>query len=816
MKPMKSGNAHAGKPQKIIALMGVAAIAVAYGGEVRSVKGSTSKNVSIMDTDTWGVSSFSAEDDYIVDDNGICILAEHLDGGDRVEFLGNSLHVQASFQPELERNFTMCYPRAGLFLDASGIIRAWYATAATYIYTVTGTSVTVTAPDSAPAKLLSTARTPGGTVFDFRAPLNGAAGTRLQMERYSETYPGVSTLRILNACTNFFGTIQLKGNNSTLVLGTTVFPGTVLLSGEESGAGASTLTALNGVDAAVKEVVGENELVTIAVPQADLFEIGDLTLKGGTISFAAGGTGTNTYAAVLAVTNSLAVTSPVTIAYPAGAAAFHAAPLDDLPAAVTVLTLPVGKGTLSADNFTLAIEAQPGVCGALPCNPYLAVRTTDGLQRLVVAYNQPIVWQTATDTSSNGGSSFLEENKGRWSDGQLPGPGKHYFIPADMQLMTANDVPFTGESLTVCGTLALMAPSFEVTALSLIGGSRVYDYSPQNSGDPVLRGPVTTYAGADVIRLRPWPTHTLVFDGEVSGDGTLRMLYYEQNDVGANTCVRLAQINSSFYGRFEFGLQNQTQSGDYIDGKTCLRLLAGNSSELGGTMPAFVYNALTFSSRMGISALDTLTLGEQTRGIYVDGMGRVDVPAGKQLGLCQPFTWHGNLLKYGPGTLAIGGPTEPRFYYQGAIHDTPLATASNVMRTTVVEGGVKVLTTNALDGCELEIHSGASLVLDANPADADVQTYGFVNAKWDTPFVIPPGEGVPVTFDFGGEKPDFVQRTFGICTVRSDAKNVSNALFAPVPPRSYVATVFSSTDAATGLTTYSVKLVRNGLTILFR
>ena len=281
--------------------------------------------------------------------------------------------------------------------------------------------------------------------------------------------------------------------------------------------------------------------------------------------------------------------------------------------------------------------------------------------------------------------------------------------------------------------------------------------------------------------------------------------------------MRFSHANPSYAGKIEFGQGNTSQSSDFQDGNTCLRLYVSSPLELGGPLPSFAYDALTLNSRMGVEALESLTFSDQTRGLYVYGTGRVDVPFGKQLAFAQPITWRGSLMKYGAGTLAFGGAVAPRFYYQGAFHDTPMATADKIMRTIVQEGGVKALTTNALDGCELEIHSGASLVLDAAPANADMQAYGFVNAKWGTPFVLPEGmTTVPVTFDFGGGEPDFAVRTLGICTVRSDATGVSKALFAPVPPSRYSARVLSAVDAATGLTTYSVQLARSGLTIIFR
>lgn len=802
--------------KKTIGLVWAVAIAVvAQGAEVESVKSATGQGVSIFDPATWGLAdALSSADDYILKHNGISVSpSRYMDATTKVAtFPGNSLHLRASFQPD-GNGYVLEFPRAGLFFDQNGIFRTWDTSTTPRTIGVTGTAITVTSPDSAPAKIMSTAAPPGVMTFDFCAPLNGVAGTRLQVQRYSNaTYPGTVTLRLLNVCTNFFGTIRLEGNKSTLVLGTPKFPGTVRLCYTTAG-GTSTLTALDGVDASVKAVIGENAPVTIAVPQADSFEIGDLTLAGGTISFAAIGSGTNTHAAVLAVTNSLVLSSPVTITYPAGAAAFRATPLDDLAAAVTVLTLPVGKGTLSASDFTLSIEAQPDVCGALPHNPYLAVRTVDGLQRLVVAYDQPVVVQTFPDYSNNGGSSFLEANKGRWSDGQLPGPGKHYFVPANVQLMTVNNVPFTGESLTVRGTLAICAQRFTVTAISFLGGASIYEYS----NNPVLDGPVTTY-GTDVVRVRPSPGNTLTFTGELSGTAPFRLHYYEQNGVGMDTGVRFSHDNTPYAGKFEFSVAGPGErSGDYENGNTSLKLKVADQRELGGPLPAFAYDALTLSARMGVEAVESLVFDEPTRGLYVYSSGRVDVPAGKQLAFAQPITWRGSLMKYGAGTLAFGGVSAPRFYYQSAFHDTPMPTADKIMRTTVLEGGVKALTTNALDGCELEICSGASLVLDAAPTNADVQAYGFVNAKWGTPFVLPEGMTmVPVTFDFGGGEPDFAQRTLGICTVKSDATGVSRALFAPVPPKHYSANVLSAADATTGLTTYSVLLVRNGLTIIFR
>lgn len=779
------------------------AVFAAKCAEIRTVKGASAANTSIMNTSTWGIDAFSAEDDYFITSNGVCIIASDMDAAGTVEFPGKSLHVQASFQPSINADFTFSVPRDGLFLDSSGSLRSWVANASRTT-TITGTSITVTSPRNKAAKLLGTCTAAYRSTYDFRAPLIGASDAVLYMALYKSAYPGKTTLRLLGDCSGFHGTIHANGNEGEIVLGTENFAGTVQMAGD------TLLTALDGVDASLACITGATASATIAIPAAETFTVGDLVLSGGLMTFAPVGSGTNTHAAVLVVTNRLAVSSAVTIRYPAAAAAFRAAPLDDLAAAVTVMTLPEGKGTLAADKFVLEMEASPVECGTLPHNPYLAVRTVDGLQRLVVAYDEPVVLLTSTDTSGNGGSSLKEANKWRWSDGELPSSGKHYFIPSGIQFMTLDGTPFAGESLTVRGSLAICNALFSVENLSLLGGCKVFSYSRA-----VVEGPVATF-GDSVILMRPGSGNSMTFNGEVSGAAPFRFCYTEANEVGNDTFVRFTATNLSYVGKVDFTSQSAS-SEDWANHRTRLRLQVSDPRELGGPMEAYTFDAFKFTSKLGIEALNSLDFTDQTRGIFVDGQGRADVPENARMSFRQPLVWRGRLRKFGAGTLAIGGPSAPRFYYQSAIRDQPLASGDCLTRIVVCEGGLTALTTNALDGCELEIQPGASLLLDTEAADADLRTYGFVNAKWPTPFVLPDGmTTVPVTFEFTGEEPSFAKCTLGICSVGPDATGVSKELFAPEPPEHYCAKVVESYDESTGLTVYSVILARSGLTVIIR
>ena len=292
-------------------ILAVSAALALSGADVQTIKGSSAGGLSMMNVATWGIEAFSAEDDYFIVHDGVSVVSGDRDASGTITFPGNSLHVRRSFQPGIGANYTLAFPRAGLFLDAAGTFRSW-VTGSSRTVTVTGTSITVTSPASNSAKLLATSLPAQRTTYDFRAPLVGASGTQLLMQQYSNAnYPGKSTLRLLNDCSAFYGTIQLNGNDSELVVGTETFAGTVWLKAP------CKLAGLNGVNASVTRVMSSTANVSIDIPASQTFTIGSLELAGGTISFAASGGGTNSSAAVLAVTNRLAISSPVTIRYPA-------------------------------------------------------------------------------------------------------------------------------------------------------------------------------------------------------------------------------------------------------------------------------------------------------------------------------------------------------------------------------------------------------------------------------------------------------------------------------------------------------------------
>ena len=99
-------------------------------------------------------------------------------------------------------------------------------------------------------------------------------------------------------------------------------------------------------------------------------------------------------------------------------------------------------------------------------------------------------------------------------------------------------------------------------------------------------------------------------------------------------------------------------------------------------------------------------------------------------------------MKDGAGCLALGGAAQ--FSNDGSGPGGAPAATSN--RLVVAEGSLKVCSTNAIDGVQVELASGVPLVLDVAPAADGMAEYGAVSTKWGTPFVLADG-ALKIAFD---------------------------------------------------------------------
>jgi hypothetical protein len=84
-------------------------------------------------------------------------------------------------------------------------------------------------------------------------------------------------------------------------------------------------------------------------------------------------------------------------------------------------------------------------------------------------------------------------------------------------------------------------------------------------------------------------------------------------------------------------------------------LVIQRAENLGGPRNEFAYDALTLDSASRLEVLDSMSLAELTRGIFIRWKGRFLVPEDKSLAISQQLTVDGEMYKEGSGTLALGG-----------------------------------------------------------------------------------------------------------------------------------------------------------------
>ena len=130
-----------------------------------------------------------------------------------------------------------------------------------------------------------------------------------------------------------------------------------------------------------------------------------------------------------------------------------------------------------------------------------------------------------------------------------------------------------------------------------------------------------------------------------------------------------------------------------------------------------------------------IMVNEPTRGLFVDGGAQLDVGEGRTCTLDIPVTFGGELLKRGAGTLSLGGSAR---FIDGDPATEPL---EGTNRLTIAAGSLRVTSTNAINGVRTAFAAGTALILDPDPADADLAAFGIVNTRWSEPFVSTAADG---------------------------------------------------------------------------
>ena len=282
------------------------------------------------------------------------------------------------------------------------------------------------------------------------------------------------------------------------------------------------------------------------------------------------------------------------------------------------------------------------------------------------------------------------------------------------------------------------------------------------------------------------------------------------SDWGCCSCRLSADNTDSFSGKWivRYLTPAQANPTQYMAFAVC------EQANLGKPFPAFTFDALKVENWQSLEPdAEDVVLDDPTRGVWLEGNAQLISAAGRSLTLASPVTWAGTVRKSGPGALVLASPLKPR--YVGADQVAEPVAGTNVLK--VVEGGLKVSTTNAVDGLALVFGAGGKLLLDLEPADASLKDWGVYDVKWAAPFSLADGaEGIPVAFADADETPPATVFTRAVATVPSDQANaVKGMLRMPRPWKSYDSTL-SVRDNGNNTSTILATYRPSGMTVIFR
>ncbi|MBR4653456.1 MAG: hypothetical protein IKO72_08860 [Kiritimatiellae bacterium] len=435
---------------------------------------------------------------------------------------------------------------------------------------------------------------------------------------------------------------------------------------------------------------------------------------------------------------------------------------------------------------------------------------------------RPVAWTLAADSSSN--SSFTRAN---WSDGGTAGQEKDYLALHNVRTIAIDSTAvqeFPGHSLTIADEakyLTLNSSATRINDLRVFGciidnlnrGRAEYNFMAGAIKSWKLEGRIRL-ARDGTLYLRCYPSNGFRVDSELSGGGAIEI--HNQSQSGNNNPLRayvgLFGINTNFHGTVLVKNKATTTPAARVSPNLAIR----DARNLGGPLSNWTYNALTLQNCCGLHPLETLTLDDETRGIYLSGTYAFFTVTNDVVFTCKErITYSGTLIKDGTGELALGGP-EPHFNAAGTAAPT-----ANKNVLDVWEGTLRPVSATAFQGLAVVItNAAATLAMDVpvSNEDGDIGQYGMLNTTWNAPLTVPAGGLAVQLCDTNGVLASKKLCRVPVCTVNATAKAALEGKLSVgrSPSRRHVVTSAGWTENTDGTFTFAATIERTGFMVNFR
>ena len=491
------------------------------------------------------------------------------------------------------------------------------------------------------------------------------------------------------------------------------------------------------------------------------------------------------------------------------------------PAEYTVFKLSPEAVEAGLPDFSSISASMNAFVGALP-GAYIAVKDDPDVEGGKIAYltHKQIVEYIGPDQSSEANHTMDTDvdQTGVWSNGGFPDAGFDYYVPkgktiafrAPNEAHPNRVTSFPGDRLILNDLSTVrLHDSAHIPSLHLYARSVVY---PRASCSLSGKLSVHYYTAKTVASVQMLGSLSFNLNSEVDGDGDLiAQSYYPASGVGAS--LYLGGINTNWTGGIRTAWTKQNASDPDSSETAHVRIVVGDGRNLGGALSEFRYDSLKLDSYAELRVTNTTTFAESTRGFLIETNGCLNVDEGAVASLCAPITLDGTLRKTGGGILSLGGPL--RFGRNSDPDDTTAPTEGNNV-IIVKAGAIKAANSKALNGAVLDFAAGTSLRLDLHPADAAMQSKGFVftDAKSSLSY-----DGRLFVVFEGGSDDDFKRDiTVPLCTVATgDAETIKAKLNPRMAlDRGSRSGVLSSVENGDVTSTIFASFKARGFTLIYR
>ena len=485
---------------------------------------------------------------------------------------------------------------------------------------------------------------------------------------------------------------------------------------------------------------------------------------------------------------------------------------------IVLLSAPVENADFTEDDFTLNASQSDW-----KHHCHLETTVEDGVKSLVAVF-EPLVQQTGSypyeyefkNTEAYRASSMT--NAARWSDGEIPHGGVHYWTTTNLRTPYYPNEPgvFPGKSLALDGgAIRIFHNEYTITNLIVNGGTVQFVNTCKTSHCERI-----TIMDGKRLSVETYLGNIIEFDSEIAGGGSIwfsgikrsagtsspggqYVLRKPNLDYMGTICVSQF-IDESGYINFDSKFQT-------------LRIADGRC--LGGRLPELNPAALTLANYSRLRTIEpTVELEDGfNRGVYIQGCGRffVDSADGAERLICNwPITMNGAFYKEGDGRLELGGTVS--FQGEDAIGDTPRANSNLFF---VSKGTLVPRRHNCCNGMAMSFAKGTKLVVPVVPADAELMKYGLYNVKEGGSISIADTQ-LAVDFDLSASAlPPAHEFTVGIVTVAAAAADDVRGrlkLGATTYKGYRRAQLYEIPDEEHGTVTFAGRFEQDGLSIIVR